>query len=95
MYYMPSSNAHKYSKPLQMTELPEKKWHEVSVDHVGLFPDGKHVLVMIDDYSRFPIVEVVKSTSTQETINNLTCIFSIFRIPSVVKTDNGPAFKSH
>ena len=31
------------SESLQMTELPEKKWHEVSVDHVGLFPDGKHV----------------------------------------------------
>ena len=59
------------SEPLQMTELPEKKWHEVSVDHVGPFPDGKHVLVIIDDYSRFPIVEVVKSTSTQETIKQL------------------------
>ena len=83
------------SEPLQMTELPEKKWHEVSVDHVGPFPDGKHVLVIIDDYSRFPIVEVVKSTSTQETIEQLDKYFSIFGIPSVLKTDNGPAFKSH
>ena len=83
------------SEPLQMTELPEKKWHEVSVDHVGPFPDGKHILVIIDDYSRFPIVEVVKSTSTQETIQQLDKYFSIFGIPSIVKTDNGPAFKSH
>ena len=83
------------SEPLQMTELPEKKWHEVSVDHVGPFPDGKHVLVIIDDYSRFPIVEVVKSTSTQKTIQQLDKYFSIFGIPSIAKTDNGPAFKSH
>ena len=63
------------SEPLQRTELPEKKWHEVSVDHVGPFPDGKYVRVTIDNCSRFPIVEVAKFTSTQETFNNLTSIF--------------------
>lgn len=87
-----SSNA---KEPLQMTELPLRKWHEVSVDHVGPFPDGKHILVIIDDHSRFPIVEVVNSTSAQTTIQQLDKYFAIFGIPSVVKTDNGPAFKSH
>ena len=56
------------SEPLQMTESPEKKWHEVSVDHVGQFPDGKHVLVIIDDYSRFPIVEVRQRSSFPQSL---------------------------
>ena len=75
MYYVPSTNSHKYKQTITNDKLPEKKWHEVSVDHVDPFPDGKHVLVMIDDYSRFPTVEVVKSTSTQKTIQQFDMYF--------------------
>ncbi len=82
------------SAPLEMTELPLKQWDNISVDHIGPFPDGKHVLVMIDDYSRFPVVEVVRSTSTNTTISQMDKIFSILGIPSIVKSDNGPAFRS-
>ena len=38
-------------EPLQMTDLPKKKWVQVSVDHCGPYPNGKQLLVIIDDYS--------------------------------------------
>jgi transposase InsO family protein len=43
----------------------------------------------MDDYSRYPEVEILKST-----IPKLDKIFSAFGIPRQVKTDNGPPFNS-
>ena len=40
-------------EPLEMTELPEKPWDNVSIDFSGPYPTGKHLLVIMDDYSRF------------------------------------------
>ena len=45
-------------KPLQMTLLPDGPWQEVSIDFIDL-PNGEHLLVIVDDYSRFPEVEIV------------------------------------
>ena len=45
------------SAPLQMTTLPEASWQ--NVEAVGPLPSGEHLLVMIDEHSHFPVVEVV------------------------------------
>ena len=84
----------KTSEPLQMTSLPEGPWQNVSVDVCGPFPSGDYLLVAIDDYSRYPEVEILKSTSSKSTIPKLDKIFSDFGIPKEVKTDNGPPFNS-
>ena len=53
------------------------------------------MLVVIDAYSRFPEVEIVKSTSAATTIPKLEHIFSTHGIPTVLCSDNGPPFTSH
>ncbi|XP_063970809.1 uncharacterized protein K02A2.6-like [Lytechinus pictus] len=78
-------------EPLRMTELPQQPWTEVSVDFADL-PNGDHMLVVIDDYSRFVEVEIVSSTAASQVIPKLDRIFSSFGVPSVVRTDNGPPF---
>jgi hypothetical protein len=48
----------------------------------------------MDDYSRFPIVEITTSISAKAIIPKLDKIFSMFGIPDDFKTDNGPPFQS-
>ena len=47
---------------------------------------------VVDDYSRFPFVEPVSSTSASAVIPKLDQLFSTFGAPRVVKSDNGPPF---
>ena len=79
-------------EPLQMSELPKSAWVEVSVDFATL--DSEYLLVVLDEYSRFPIVEIVSSTSANVVIPKLDKIFSEYGIVDVVKSDNGPPFNS-
>uniref|UniRef100_A0AAY5KA75 Gypsy retrotransposon integrase-like protein 1 n=1 Tax=Esox lucius TaxID=8010 RepID=A0AAY5KA75_ESOLU len=84
-----------HSEPLNMSDLPIEPWSEVSVDFTGPFPSGDYLLVVVDDHSRYPEVQIVKSTAATAVIHKLDKIFSTFGIPKIVKTDNGPPFNSH
>jgi hypothetical protein len=80
-------------EPLKMSKLPNQPWEEISIDFKDL-PTGEHLLVVIDDYSRFPVVEIVRSTSAKCVIPKLDTIFAAYGTPRVVRTDNGPPFNS-
>ena len=79
--------------PVNMSELPSGPWINVSVDFADL-PSGEHLLVITDDYSRFPVVEIVTSTSAKAVIPKLDRVFALFGVPEVVRSDNGPPFNS-
>lgn len=78
-------------EPLKMSPLPDSAWQEVSVDFKDLSTKG-YLLVVTDDYSRYPVVDIVSSTSANAVIPRLDKIFAEFGIPEVVKSDNGPPF---
>ena len=80
-------------EPLLMSPLPKAPWSEVSMDFAEL-PNSEYLLIITDDYSRYPVVETVKSTSANTVIPIVDKVFSEFGIPDVVKTDNGPPFNS-
>ena len=79
-------------EPLKMTPLPSSPWKEVVVDFTGPYPSGEYLLVVVDEYSRHPEVEVVRSSSAKATIPKLDATFARQGIPDVVKTDSGPPF---
>ncbi|XP_053403127.1 uncharacterized protein K02A2.6-like [Mercenaria mercenaria] len=81
-------------EPIKPSPLPKQPWDEVSVDFCGPFPSGEYFMVVICDYSRYPVVEKLHSLSAQTVIPHLEKLFSLFSIPSVVKTDNGSPFNS-
>ena len=56
---------------------------------------GHYVLVVIDDYSRFPEVENKHSTSVKAVLSKLNRAFATYGVPQVVKSDNGPPFNGH
>ena len=47
---------------------------------------------MIDEYTRYPEVEFVHSTSAEAVIPHIDKVFSTHRFPEQVKTDGGPPF---
>ena len=67
----------------------EKK---ISEDFAGPFPNKDMALVFWDQYSRYPVVEFVTSTSAEAVIPQLTRVFTTYGIPEEVKTDNGLLF---
>ncbi|VDI62350.1 Hypothetical predicted protein [Mytilus galloprovincialis] len=77
-------------EPLRMSELPEKPWANLSADFCGPLPSGDLLFVITDEYSRYPVVEVIKSDSASTVIPVLDKVISTFGIPKVIKTDNGP-----
>ena len=62
------------------------------MNFLGPLPCGDYLMVVIDEYSRFPEVEIVTSTSARSTILKLDEIFARQGIPEVLKSDNGPPF---
>ena len=48
-------------EPLRMTPLPQGPWEQVNIDFCEVA--GQYVLVVIDDYSRFPEIEIVHCDS--------------------------------
>ena len=68
-------------EPLQMTPLPNSLWEEVSIDFCEVA--GHYVLAVIDNYSKFPEIEVIPK---------LNRIFAAYGVPQVVKFDNNPPF---
>lgn len=82
-------------EPLRMTPLPKGPWQEVSADFLGPLPTGEYLLVVIDEFSRFPEVEVVSTTSAKAAIPKFDAIFARQGVPVTLKTDNGPPFSGH
>lgn len=78
-----------------MSEMPEAPWHNLSADFYGPLPSGEYLLVVIDDYTRYPVVKILHSTSATTVIPAIDDVFSMFGIPKVLKTDNGPPFNSN
>ena len=82
-------------EPLKSSQLPNAPWCEISADFHGPLPSGEKLLVILDEYSRFPIVHIMRTTTADAVINKLDGTFSLFGYPDEIKTDNGPPFDSN
>ena len=81
-------------EPLPMTELPDGPWQDLATDLLGPFPTGESVLVVVDYYSRFYEIRILKSTTASRVIEAIDEIFSVHGLPVSLKSDNGPQFIS-
>jgi len=73
-------------EPLRITPLPSAPWKEVAVDFAGPFPYGNYIMVVTDEFSRFPEVEILTLTSAKAVIPKLDAIFARQGIPDVLKS---------
>ena len=81
--------------PIKMNSMPEDVWKQLSIDFYGpLHPSQEYILVLIDDFSRYPIINYIKSTSANSVIQKLDTVFTFYGSPLKLKSDNGPPFNS-
>ena len=74
-----------------------KPFDRLSVDFKGPVPSStqnKYLLVIVDEFSRFPFVYPSKDTSSATVIKHLGNLFSVFGLPGYVHSDNGSGFIS-
>ena len=74
-------------EPMQRIEPPTGPWQNVAVDLMGPLPTGESLVVVVDYYSCFYEVGILRSTTVDKVIDFLGPVFS-------VKSDNGPQFVS-
>ena len=65
-------------EPMQRTKPPTGPWQDVTVDLMGPMPSRENLLVVVDYYSRYYEVVVMRSTTTPKIITALPEIFSRF-----------------
>lgn len=71
--------------------VPNITWHTIGTD---LFTIHGHDFLIIADYhSKFPVVERLPKDTSSNTVASITAkIFSMFGVPNVIISDNGPQF---
>ena len=72
-------------------ETPEKPWQHCAADYKGPI-GGKYFHVLIDLYSRWPEVEMTKSTSMDKLYPGLDRSFGVHGMPESITHDNGPPY---
>lgn len=82
-------------EPLRRKELPSKPWQHIAIDFLGPLPSGDTLFVIVDYYSRYIEVEIMRKTDASVTISRLEKIFARFGNPESITADNGPPFNSN
>ena len=72
-------------------EWPTSPWERVHVDFLGPFMN-RMFFIMIDAHSKWPEVFMMKSTTTEKTINVIRSVFSRNGLCKQLVSDNGPQF---
>lgn len=79
--------------PVHRWEWPTAPWQRIHVDYAGPFLD-RMFLVMVDAYSKWPDVFMVKSATTTKTVKVLRTLFARTGLPERLVSDNGSQFTS-
>ena len=77
--------------PLNLWIWPTHPWKMVHIDFAGPVK-GHMFLVAVDAHSKWPKVKIMKSTTSQRTIELLRELFVMYVLPDQVVSDNGPQF---
>ena len=64
----------------------------LNIDFIGPFPDGGHVLVIIDTFTRWVELFHTKDASALSAASCLVKHFGRFGAPLRLRSDNGPHF---
>ncbi|XP_028413782.1 uncharacterized protein K02A2.6-like [Dendronephthya gigantea] len=83
-----------FVEPIRTTTLPSGPWRDLAVDLLGPLPTGESILVIIDYYSRYYEVVIMRSTVTDKIIESLEEVFCRYGLPESITSDNGPQFIS-
>ena len=80
-------------EPVRSTMLPEGPWSDIAVDLLEI-PGGNHLLVAVDNYSRWPEVILLRKTDAAHVRRAMEGMFQTHGLPLSVRSDSGPPFSS-
>ncbi|KMQ86932.1 pro-pol polyprotein [Lasius niger] len=93
-----NSTANTREGELQITDNPTHPFQTIHTDHFGPLNQtdngSKHILLVVDAFSRFTWLFATKSTGSKEVVKNLSTLFGIFGNPQILISDRGTAFTS-
>ena len=84
------AQAHTPPVPLEPNLLPNRPWQRLHADFKGSIEGRYYLHVIIDQYSKYPEVDLVTSTSFKKLKPVLDRVFATHGFPETVTTDNGP-----
>lgn len=73
--------------------LPDGPWQDLAIDFKDL-PDGSYLCVVVDYFSRYIEVAILKSITSKSTCDFLDEIFARHGFPYSITSDQGPQFTS-
>ncbi|KYN29878.1 Pro-Pol polyprotein [Trachymyrmex cornetzi] len=83
---------------MQLVKIPKDPLEILHIDHFGPLQQTKdgyrHILIIVDSFTRFTWLFPTKTTSTKEVTFNLKNLFDIFGPPQEIVSDRGTAFTS-
>ena len=80
------------AQPLVSSSFPDLPWQKVATD---LFEwKQENYLLIVDYYSRYIEIALLKRTTEEEVIRHTKSIFARHSIPEVIVSDNGPQYSS-
>ena len=80
------------SEPLQSYPTPSLPWHTVATDLLEL-KNSKYLLI-VDYYSRFPVLHKLTSTTSKVLIQELKAALTEMGVPTTIVSDGGPQYTS-
>ena len=80
-------------EPMTLTLIPPGPWRELGVDLMDI-ENGNQLLVVIDYYSRWSEVAVIRNATASKVIQCMEKTFCTHGLPIRVWSDDGPQFTS-
>ena len=81
-------------EPMMRTELPSGPWEHLSGDLLGPLPDGNYVFVLVELYSRFFEIAIMKNIAAENITKAMWKMFVMHGLPLLIQTDNASIFQS-
>ena len=74
-------------EPMCPTELPGERWSQLAIDVCGPFPTGEYIVVVTDNYSRWPEAKILKTVTSASILMWLNEVFAQHGYTHVLKSD--------
>lgn len=81
-------------EPLKPTKLPDRPWQYIHADYKGPIGHKYYLHTFIDQYSKYPVVEICTSTSWEQMEPMMENAMGLFGNVEMVTTDGGPPYDS-
>jgi transposase InsO family protein len=76
------------------TKFPDAPWQDLALDLLGPLPTGESLLIVVDYFSRYFEVVIMKKVTSERVIKGLEPIFARHGLPVSITSDNGTQFVS-